>query len=45
MTHQNKIENIKQGNISEGNIQVNLNERSDNRQFKLIHTVHGLREE
>jgi hypothetical protein len=36
---------IEQGNISEGNIWVNLNESRDNRQSELIHIVQGLREE
>jgi hypothetical protein len=44
-SHQNEPENTKQENIGEGNIWVNLNERSDNGQSKLIQTVQGIREE
>jgi hypothetical protein len=43
-SHQNELEILEQGNIGEGNIWANLNERRDNKKSELIHTVQGLRE-
>ena len=43
-SHQNELENLEQGNVGDGNIWVDLNERRDNRQFELIQTVKSLRE-